>query len=233
MFILLVEDDPSVASLVKGAFKQRGWITEWVADGTEGLDSARRGNHDLLVLDIELPGISGLEVCIRFRKEGHTAPILILTGLSRPEEVVRGFADGADDYLVKPFDAQVLAARVSALVRRASTPVSPILEFGPLRMDQVASRIWRDGTPVALTPTEFEILRILMVERGGVCTKKVLLQLAWGIDFDPGTNLLDVHMSRLRSKLERRGRPRLIYSVRGVGFRLVDRANEEERSHGG
>jgi two-component system, OmpR family, response regulator len=233
MHILLVEDDPSVASLVRDAFRGHGWETEWVADGDEGMACARRGKHDLLILDIELPGLSGLEICGRFRKEGHMTPVLILTGMSEPDDIVRGFAGGADDYLTKPFNAQVLLARASGLVRRASTPVSSILDFGDLRMDQVSARVWRDGIPIPLTPTEFEILRILMVERGGICTKATLLHLAWGIDFDPGTNLLDVHMSRLRSKLERRGRPRLIRSVRGVGFRLIDGTVEGELAHGG
>lgn len=233
MHVLLVEDDLRVARLVQEAFGARNWQTECVSDGDEGLARARQGAHDILILDIELPGLSGLEICSRFRKDGHTTPILMLTGRTGPEDVVSGFDEGADDYLAKPFDAQVLLVRASALVRRARTPVSSILEFGDIKMDQATSRIWRDGTPINLSPKEFEILRVLLVERGGICTKKSLLHMVWGIDFDPGTNLLDVHMSHLRSKLERLGRPRLIRSVRGVGFRLTEGGAEQDIANEG
>jgi len=218
--VLLTEDDPHVVKQVREALRRQGHSVDVAGDGPSGLELASTQGYDAVVLDIGLPGFDGLEVLRRLRAGGNRVPVLVLTGQDDESEVVRALEDGADDYLTKPASLLELTARLQALHRRATIVPTSTLKVHDLELDTVRGVVRRAGRKVPLTETERDLLGVLMASAGRVVTHQALLEAVWGIDFDPGTNVLPVHISRLRSKLESRGERRLIHTVREVGYEL-------------
>ncbi len=220
MKILLAEDDARVARFILKGLKEEGHVVDLARDGVEAVALANVTEYDVLVLDIMMPQKSGIHVTSELRAEGNTTPILMLTARDSREDIIHGLDVGADDYLTKPFDFEELLARIRALARRAAPIAEGTLRFEDVELDRLRHEVRRAGQAVELTPTEFKVLESLMRKPGQVVKRLELLDRVWGMSFDPGTNLVDVHMANLRKKLEERGKERLIFTVRGVGFRL-------------
>jgi two-component system response regulator RegX3 len=226
--ILIVEDEAAIADAVALNLQEEGFTVTVARRGDEGLRLAQEGTFDLVILDLMLPGISGQEICRAIRQRSQV-PILMLTARTREVDKVVGFEIGADDYVTKPFGVLELMARVKALLRRAhaASPVTPdeVYTAGPVTVDVARRRVSRDGEVVALRPKQFELLRVLIANRGRVIPRDRLLELVWGEDefLDSGT--LDVHIRWLRQKLEREpSNPKRILTVRGVGYQYSEEA---------
>jgi len=221
MRILVVEDDRKVARFVRQGLEEEGHAVDVAADGEEGGQLAHVNPYDVIVLDVQLPGKNGLVLASELRREGSTVPILMLTARDATDDVVRGLDAGADDYLTKPFAFDELLARVRALGRRGGAAVAAAaVRFADVEMDRLAHRASRAGAALELTPHEFRLLEYFLLRPDSVVTRTELLEKVWDMSFDPGTNVVDVHVSNLRRKLEEGGRARLIHTVRGVGFAL-------------
>ena len=220
--LLLVEDERHVASFVCQGLEEEGYLVEWAETGREGQRRALAEPYDVVLLDVRLPDVSGIEVCREIRRHDASVPILMLTALDAVEERVVGLRAGADDYLPKPFAFDELLARVEALRRRAAV-VPPDLahEDGPLRLDGVSHNATCRGQPVELTATEFDLLAYFLARRGQALSRDEIHRGVWGHDFDRGTNLIDVYVGYLRRKLNAVGCPSSIEAVRGVGYRYV------------
>jgi DNA-binding response OmpR family regulator len=221
MRLLVVEDESRVAGFLRKGLREEGYAVDLADDGPSGLAMVHGGDYDAVILDVMLPGKSGFQVTAELRSGGDSTPILLLTAKDSRDDIVRGLDAGADDYLTKPFDFEELLARIRALSRRRPVLEEQILSFRDLEMDRARRTVRRGNREVDLTPTEFSILEALLERRGDVAKRTELLNEVWGIRFDPGTNLLDVHVANLRRKLEEDGRPRLVQTVRGVGFHLA------------
>ncbi len=222
MNILLVEDEPRVAGFIKRGLSEEGHVVDVAPDGVTGLSLAHVGTYDVIVLDVLLPGKNGFQVTAELRAEDRVTPILLLTAKDAQEDVIRGLDVGADDYLTKPFDFGELLARIRALGRRTQ-PIQPhVLRFADIELDRLQHVVRRRGDMVHLTPIEFRLLEALMRVPGQVVQRTELLDRVWGMTFDPGTSLIDVHVANLRKKLEAGERARLIVAVKGVGFKLVE-----------
>lgn len=225
MRILLAEDDRDTAEFIRRGFGELGHNVLPTADGVDAIHLLSTEQLDVAVIDRMLPGLDGLSVVRRARAAEIQTPMLLLTALGGIEDRVSGLNAGADDYLVKPFAFSELAARVNALARRQPLQAEPTrLEHGGLLIDMLKRQVSRDGTPVQLQPREFRILEELMREEGKVVTRTMLLERVWNYHFDPQTNIVDTHISRLRSKLNEGGKPDLIETVRGVGYRMYGHA---------
>jgi two-component system OmpR family response regulator len=221
MRILVVEDDRKVAHFVRQGLEEEGHAVDVAGDGEEGALLAHVNPYDVMVLDIQLPKKNGLQLAAELRREGSTVPILMLTALDATDDVVRGLDSGADDYLTKPFAFDELLARVRALGRRGGPAVAAaVLRFDDVEMDRVHHRAARAGRALDLTAREFRLLEHFLARPDAVVTRTELLEKVWDMSFDPGSNVVDVHVSNLRKKLEEGGAPRLIQTVRGVGFAL-------------
>lgn len=221
MRILLIEDDAESAELVAQALPAAKHEVVIAADGERGLALAGSRAFDVLIVDRMLPGIDGLTLIQRIREQGDRVPVLIVSALSDVDERIRGLRDGGDDYVTKPFAIDELLARVDALVRRAGDHPAMTFRLGDLRLDRLTREVTLAGEALELKPKEFQLLEQLMRHHGQVVTRSMLLEAVWGIRFDPGTNVVDVHVSRLRRKIERgAGSPR-IETVRGAGYRLI------------
>jgi len=221
--LLLVEDDESVARFLNQAMLEAGYSAEVVGDGIEGLRRASSEPFDLLLLDVMLPGLDGLEVCRRLRAAQLRTPILIITARDTLEDKLAGLDGGADDYLVKPFELAELLARVRALLRRSSSETS-FLQVADLTLDPLSREARRGDRAIGLSSTEYALLEYLMRHSGQVLTRAMILEHVWQYDFGGNDNVLDVYVSYLRRKIDR-GHPRpLIHTVRGVGFRVGDNA---------
>ncbi len=221
MKILLAEDEPRVATFIKKGLLEERHLVDVATDGVEALSLAHVGPYDVIVLDVMLPGKNGFQVTAELRAAGHSTPILMLTAKDSREDILRGLDVGADDYLTKPFDFAELLARVRAVGRRVQ-PVQPhVLRFGDIEVDRMQHEVRRAGESVELTPTEFRLLEALMRTPGQVIKRTDLLDRVWGMHFDPGTSLIDVHIANLRKKLETGGKARAIVAVKGVGFKLA------------
>lgn len=237
--MLLAEDDRAIRHALERALTLEGYRVTAVADGVEALAHAHRTPPDVLVLDVMMPGIDGLQVCRVLRAEGDRTPILMLTALVETADRIAGLDAGADDYVLKPFDVEEVFARLRALLRRTSpapeTPVSEVrvdipkqasqtperyLEAAGLRMDPQARRAWRGGRELELTRTEFELLELLVRNAGIVLDHSTIYDRIWGYDFGPGSKNLAVYVGYLRRKLDEPGAPQLIHTVRGVGYVL-------------
>lgn len=221
MNVLLIEDEARIAEFIKRGLSSESWIVSHAADGETGLQLAEQGGVDVIVLDIMLPGMSGEDVCRQLRARGNTTPILMLTALDSREDRVRGLRLGADDYLSKPFDFDELMARIEALHRRATgfdDCVCPVLQCGPFRYDTDTLEVTCDGVPVDLTAKERDIFRLLIAKPGRVFSRERILNVVWGANEDPLTNVIDVYVGRLRRKLGATGDR--IETVRGIGYRL-------------
>jgi two-component system, OmpR family, response regulator MprA len=218
--ILVVEDDPHVRQALVRALGLEGHQVEAVSDGLAGLERARDATWDAIVLDMMLPNLSGLDVCRRMRSSGDRTPVLMLTARHETADRVAGLDAGADDYLVKPFALEELFARIRALIRRSSPAVNDVVTVGTLQIDRGARRVTRRDSEVALTKTEFELLDLLAEHQGQVLPRDIILERIWGYDFDTTSNSLDVYIGYLRRKTEQDDAPRLIHTVRGVGYVL-------------
>jgi len=226
--LLLVEDERDVASFIRQGLEEEGYQVTWAKNGRRGLESVRQGRIDLVLLDIRLPDIDGLEVCERMRLHYPDLPVMMLTALDAVEDRVAGLRSGADDYLPKPFAFDELLARIEALLRRVDrTQRQSAVEEGPIRLDPAARTCTIGGTPVDLTPTEFDLLAFLMARKGEALSRDAIHREVWGHDFDRGTNLIDVYVNYVRRKLEDAGCEAPITTVRGVGYRFEEGAFEE------
>ena len=221
MRVLVVEDDESIASFISRGLAEAGFAVDVAQTGREGLMKAQAQEYDAAVLDLMLPELDGLSVVAELRRAGVRTPVLILTARRSVEDRVRGLEIGADDYLVKPFAFPELLARVQALIRRAhGTPDAVELIVGDLRLHRLTRRVDRGGQDIDLRPREFALLELLMRNPGRVVSKTMILSHVWGYDFDPGSNVVDVLVFRLRDKIDRGFSPPLLHTVRGVGYVL-------------
>lgn len=226
--LLLVEDEPDVASFVRQGLEEERYGVSWVETGQQALEYVRQSGFDLVLLDVRLPDLSGLDVCERLRLHRPELPVMMLTALDAVEDRVKGLRAGADDYLPKPFAFDELVARIEALLRRMDRSRQPgTVEDGPLVLDPAARTCTFAGKKVDLTPTEFDLLAYLMARKGQALSRDSIHQDVWGHDFDRGTNLIDVYVNYVRRKLEDAGCQECIETVRGIGYRYTSCSNEE------
>jgi len=218
MKILVIEDDPTVGQFVKRGLEEQRWIVDLVADGDEGEQMAATGSYDLIILDMRLPGKSGLEVLHGLRSRGVERPVLVLTAQDAIDAKVETLRAGADDYVTKPFAFEELLARVEALSRRPRAIVSPALKVADLELNLDTREVTRADTPVDLTPKEYTVLEYLMRHAGKVMSRTLITEYAWGYHFDPGTNIVDVVINHLRKKIDASHSTKLIHTIRGVGY---------------
>jgi len=217
MRILLVEDEKNVAAFIKKGLEEETYTVNVAEDGPEGLLMATSADFDLIILDIMLPGMNGIEVCKTLRVKGINKPILMLTAVDSVERKVEGLESGADDYLVKPFAFTELLARIKALLRRAPDIVSE-LALSDLRIDLLSRRVYRGNKEVVLTLKEFSLLEYLLRNKHRVLSRTQIIENVWGYDFSPGTNIVDVHIKSLREKVNKGFERQLIHTVRGTGY---------------
>jgi two-component system, OmpR family, response regulator MprA len=223
MRIMVVDDERAVRESLRRALELEGYEIELAADGAEALSLlANDAPTDALVLDVLMPGIDGLEVCRRLRRNGNQLPILMLTARAEVENRVAGLDAGADDYVTKPFALEELLARLRALLRRAGPGSTEVLRFADMELDPGTREVRRDGQAIELTRTEFSLLELFMLNPRQVLTRSIIFERVWGYDFGFASNSLDVYIGYLRRKTEAGGRPRLIQTVRGVGYALRD-----------
>ena len=218
MKILVIEDDPTVGQFVKRGLEEQRWGVDLVADGEEGERWAQSEAYDLIILDMRLPGKSGLEVLRGLRAGGFERPVLVLTAQDAVDAKVQTLRAGADDYVTKPFAFEELLARVEALARRPRAIASPTLIVGDLVLDQNTRAVTRAGQPIELTPKEYSVLEYLMRHESRVMSRTLITEYAWGYHFDPGTNIVDVVINHLRKKIDAGHDRKLITTVRGVGY---------------
>lgn len=218
--VLTIEDDLVTAEEIATELRSHGFEVDVAVDGTAGLALARAGDYAVITLDRMLPGIDGLALVTALRREGIVTPVLMISALSDVDERVRGLRAGGDDYLTKPFASDEMAARVEVLIRRQSQagPADNVLRAGDLELDLMTRSARRGGQEISLLPTEFKLLEFLVRNAGQVVTRSMLFQEVWGYHFDPGTNLIDVHIGRVRKRIEQPGRPHPITTVRGTGY---------------
>jgi two-component system, OmpR family, response regulator len=221
MKLLVVEDDRMVAALLQQALQEEGHSVDFASTGAEGRVRALAQEYDGIVLDVGLPDSSGLEIVRALRQAGRATPVLLLTGNSAPEDVARGLDGGADDYLTKPFEIVVLKARVRALLRRGGAMRNSTFPLGGITLDRRRHEASVEAGRLRLTPKEFSLLEYLLTHPEQVVTRSELLEAVWNMHFDPGSNVVDVHVARLRSKLRHsHARPQLV-TVRGSGFMIT------------
>ena len=221
MRVLVIEDDPEAARFLVKGLKESGHVVDHADNGNDGLFLAQSEKHDVMVIDRMLPGMNGLAIIETLRKGGRKTPVLILSALGEVDERVRGLRAGGDDYLTKPFAFAELLARIEALGRRgdAEAPKTTLV-VGDLKMDLLARSVSRDGQEIELQPREFRLLEYLMRHAGHVVTRTMLLENVWDYHFDPQTNVIDVHISRLRQKIDKGFARPLLHTVRGAGYSL-------------
>lgn len=218
--LLIAEDDAEIRLALERILGYEGYTTISVADGAAALEAIRDQRPDAILLDVAMPFADGLTVCRRIRERGDRTPVLMLTARHELSDRVEGLDAGADDYLAKPFELEELLARIRALLRRAADPDDDVLTVGPLQLDVRRRRLLVEGNEVDLTRTEFSILELLMRSEDIVLERSIIYDRVWGYDFGDSSRSLDVHVGYLRRKLEANGTPRLIETVRGVGFVL-------------
>lgn len=222
MRILVIEDDTSVADYIRKGLDELGYTVDVAGGGKQGLFLATTEDYDLLIVDRMLPGLDGLTIVQTLRASNTSVPVLFLSALGEVDDRVRGLEAGGDDYLTKPFAFSELKARVEALLRRRQSTEAQVTELvvKGLRMDLLTRTVERDGKTVNLKPREFRLLEFLMRNAGQVVTRTMLLEQVWDYHFDPQTNVIDVHVSRLRSKIDKGFETPLLETVRGAGYRL-------------
>lgn len=222
MKILVVEDDDTTGRYIAKGLREEGHVVDLVTDGREGLIAATGGGHDVVVLDRMLPQVDGLALLKTLRGAGSTVPVLLLTAMGDVEDRIEGLRAGADDYLAKPFVFGELSARVAALSRRPQAmEAETVLRAGDLEMNLITRSVTRVGQVIDLLPREFALLEHLLRRKGRVQTRTMLLEAVWDIGFDPGTNVVETHISRLRAKVDRPFDGELIQTVRGAGYRIA------------
>ena len=221
MKLLLIEDDRETAAYIEKAFAEVGHTVHLAADGETGYHLAETGGYDVLIVDRMLPRRDGLSVIASLRAKGFETPVLILSALGEVDDRVTGLRAGGDDYLTKPYSFVELLARVEVLGRRRSSGnAQTIYEVGDLRLDRLSNHVTRSGKPIILQPREFRLLEYLMAHAGQVVTRTMLLEGVWDLHFDPQTNIIDVHMSRLRGKIEKGFDTPLLHTIRGRGYMI-------------
>ena len=219
MRILLIEDDPETAAHIVRGLREEGHVLDVAENGGDGLLLATESCPDLLIVDRMLPSLDGIAVVRALRAAGSRTPVLFLTALNAVADRVEGLDAGADDYLAKPFSFAELKARINALLRRAPPREEPTeLMVGDLRIDRPRHRVTRAGQPIDLQPREYQLLEYLMAHAGSIVTRTMLLEAVWDFHFDPGTNIVETHICRLRAKIDRGGDPPLIDTIRGAGY---------------
>jgi DNA-binding response OmpR family regulator len=216
--ILVVEDDRVVGQYIRRGLEESQYHADLVDDGLEALRLISGGNYDLVVLDLRLPGLGGLEVLRTIRDRGNTTPILVLTAQDAVGHKVEALRAGADDYVTKPFAFEEVLARVEALSRRPKQLSSPRLTVGDLELDMGSREVFRAGRAIELTPKEYAVLEYLMRHPGRVMSRTLITEYAWDYHFDPGTNIVDVVINRLRKKVDSGAEKKLLHTVRGVGY---------------
>jgi len=221
--ILVVDDDAAVRDSLRRALQLKGYRVETAAGGAEALDSVGADEPDALVLDVAMPSVDGLEVARRVRRTGSRVPILMLTARDEVSDRVAGLDAGADDYVVKPFALEELFARLRALLRRSADEAVDVLRFADLELDPSTREVRRDGEEIELTRTEFALLELFMLNPRQVLTRSIIFERVWGYDFGFGSNSLDVYIGYLRRKTEAGDKPRLIHTIRGVGYALREK----------
>ena len=218
MKILVIEDDPTVGQYIKRGLEEQRWGVDLVTDGEEGEARAHSEAYDVVVLDMRLPGKSGMAVLHDLRGRGFERPVLVLTAQDAVDAKVQALRAGADDYVTKPFAFEELLARVEALSRRPRAMAAPVLRVADLELDRNTRLVHRAGEAIDLTPKEYTVLEYLMRHAGRVMSRTLITEYAWGYHFDPGTNIVDVVINHLRKKVDAGGRDKLIHTVRGVGY---------------
>ena len=218
MKILVIEDDPTVGQFVKRGLEEQRWTVDLAADGNEGEKLALGGGYDLVILDMRLPGKSGMEVLHDLRARNFQWPVLVLTAQDAVDAKVQTLRAGADDYVTKPFAFEELLARVEALARRPRAMASPTIQVADLTLDMDTREVRRAGNLIELTPKEYTVLEYLMRHQGRVMSRTLITEYAWGYHFDPGTNIVDVVINHLRKKIDADHSRKLISTVRGVGY---------------
>ncbi len=220
--VLTIEDDETTAREIVAELERSGFSVEWVADGRQGLIRAVSGDFDAITLDRILPRLDGLTIVTVMRNAGIATPVLMISALSDVDERVRGLRAGGDDYMTKPFASEELSARLEVLMRRrnGAPRQTAVLAVADLEIDLISRSVRRAGAEVRLMPTEFKLLEFMMRNSGQVLTRTMIFEAIWGYHFDPGTNLIDVHLGRLRKKVDTPGLPVLIHTVRGSGYAL-------------
>jgi len=224
MRLLIIEDDRDAADYLVKAFREVGHVAEHAADGEEGLTLAADGGHDVLIVDRMLPKRDGLSVIGVLRDKGIGTPALILSALGQVDDRVKGLRAGGDDYLVKPYSFAELLARVEVLARRRGGREETVYRVADLALDRLSHRVTRGEDEILLQPREFRLLEFLMKHAGQVVTRTMLLENVWDYHFDPQTNVIDVHISRLRSKIDKGFTPPLLHTIRGAGYMIRDGA---------
>jgi two-component system OmpR family response regulator len=221
--VLTIEDDAITAREIAAELRSRGNEVDWVDNGREGLERAITGTYDAITLDRMLPEIDGLALVSALRKAGVQTPVLMISALSDVDERIRGLRAGGDDYLTKPFAPDEMAARVEVLLRRQlATARATVLRVADLELDLIGRGARRNGVVLELLPIEFRLLEFLLRNSGQVLTRTMIFEAVWGYHFDPGTNVIDVHIARLRKKVDPPGLEPLIRTVRGLGYRLAE-----------
>jgi DNA-binding response OmpR family regulator len=230
MKILLVEDEPNVVSLIKRGLADNGYEISVAMDGWSGLQMTNDHDFDLIILDIMLPGINGVEICRSIRKQNEHVPIMMLTALGTTENIVTGLDSGADDYLVKPFKLAELSARVRTLTRRSKNTQAPgsLLQIADLELDTVSKTVRRNNKPLNLTATEYRLLEYLLKNQRRVLSRIEILEHVWDIDFNLGTNVVDVYVNYLRKKIDKTGSSKLIHTVVGMGYVMREQHENTE-----
>jgi len=218
--ILIVDDEPAVRESLRRALELESYEIELAENGREALDLLAASGQDAVILDVLMPGLDGLEVCRRIRRAGNRVPVLMLTARDEVENRVAGLDAGADDYVTKPFALEELLARVRALLRRTTEDTEDVLRFSDVELDPRTREVQRNGDPIELTRTEFSLLELFLLNPRQVLTRSIIFERVWGYDFGFASNSLDVYIGYLRRKTEASGKPRLIQTVRGVGYAL-------------
>ncbi|CAM5182197.1 PhoB family transcriptional regulator OS=Bosea thiooxidans OX=53254 GN=ARD30_23340 PE=4 SV=1 [Bosea thiooxidans] len=226
MQLLIVEDDAEAAAYLTKAFREVGHVADHAADGLQGYAMAEGGGYDVLVIDRMLPQLDGLSLIRSLREQKDETPALILSALAQVDDRVKGLRAGGDDYLPKPYAFSELLARVEVLARRRGAPAAEPTTYrvGELVLDRLAHRVTREGQEIALQPREFRLLEYLMKHAGQVVTRTMLLENVWDYHFDPQTNVIDVHVSRLRAKVDKGFEQPMIHTIRGAGYMVRDNA---------
>lgn len=218
--VLLVEDDSAAAALIEETLSGIGYRVSCAKDGVTGFDMAQAGNYDILIVDRMLPKRDGLTMVQQLRAAGQNAPVLFLSALGEVEDRVAGLRAGGDDYLVKPYAISELTARLEALARRQAGKNETSLTLADLSVDLVARTVMRAGEPIDMQPREFVLLEYLLRNQGQIVTRRMLLENVWNYQFDPQTNVIDVHISRLRAKIDRDFTSPLLHTIRGAGYMM-------------
>jgi DNA-binding response OmpR family regulator len=227
MKILLIEDEIKLAGFVGSALRQAGHLCDHFSNGSQGLEAAMIGEYDLVILDLMLPSLDGFEVLRNMRNFRNKTPVIILSALSDTDNIIKGLDLGAIDYVKKPFDLNELLARVRTVQRRQTDQFTPILRIADLEINILSREATRDGQPIVLSNREFGILELLMTNAGKVVTKTQILNKVWNVDFDPGSNVIEVHLYQLRKKIDKGFESPLIQTVVGRGYTIKDALTKE------